>query len=135
MKIRTYLAIEGEDFSPAAFQSGLEPSVRGDVKFRKRMRNSVVERFGEYWRSPSLRTDGFDEAIGRFHELLLQLRPALLDARAVEIDVRAVLVAHFYDVAEVQGFDLPVLTVALLSEIGASFETDYYCHFEDEEAE
>lgn len=39
-------SIDGGEFSPKAFQSELDPNLLGTTKFRKRLRNGVVEQFG-----------------------------------------------------------------------------------------
>lgn len=131
MDIRTYIWIEGKNFSPKTFQSQLDKSLRGTVEWRKRVRDGVVERVREHWKSPFLVAGDHEKAIKNLHDLISQLRPKLIEIKNDDIIIMAEVVSYCHRSNEVQGFYLPTETINLLSEVGASLDIDQYYHFED----
>lgn len=132
MDIRVYLSVEGEGFSPQAFQEKLAPSLQGTIKHRKRVRRGVVELYGEYWNSPEVGVVDHKEAVERLHEMIRLLRPELLAVRSSTTVVRGVIVSFFHEGRDVHGLYLPPEMMALLAEVGASLDTDQYYHGEEE---
>ncbi len=140
MKIYVYVSIDGRSidgdvFSPKAFQSKLDPDLKGTTGFYKRLRNGVVEQAGEYWHSPKRNAVNHEDAITKLHELVAQLRPALLEIRNDDIRVMPHVVSFCYRSEEAHGFYLPHDTMTLFSEVGASLDIDQYYKPEEESDE
>lgn len=136
MKINVCVWIDGEEFSPEAFQSKLDPNLKGTTEFGTRLRDVVLERDGGYyWRSPELKAADYEDATTKLHDLVAQLRPALLEIRNDGVRVTGEIVSSCYRSEEAHGFSLPHDTMTLFSEVGASLDIDQYYYAEEASAE
>ncbi|MGI9303461.1 MAG: hypothetical protein ACR2RB_12250 [Gammaproteobacteria bacterium] len=128
MDIRVSVWIEGKEFSPEEFQSNLDEPLQGTIEYRKKLEDGIVQRTREHWKSPIYEAKNHKGAITKIHELISQLRPALQKIKHENTTVCAELVSHCGDSGEAHGFYLPLDTIALLAEVGASLDIDQYYH-------
>jgi hypothetical protein len=132
MELEVYLSIEGEHFSPKAFQESLDVDLKGSIEHRKKLEAGVVIRTEEYWKSPVLWAKDHDEAIERIRYLIKGLRSDILRIRTEKPRVKTEVVAHYRDPDEALGFFLPADAILLLAEVESSIDLDEYLHEDGE---
>lgn len=134
MDAQIYVWIEGENFLPKDFQSMLDSTVSGDIAYVKKLEHRTVKQTREHWKSPRYETTSHNDAVAKLHDLLTQLRPALLAIKDETTTVCAEIVCHYSGYNEAHGgVYLPKSTIALLSEVGASLDVDEYYDSGDED--
>lgn len=127
MKARTYIWIEGDGFVPTEFQTKVPSNYSGSIEFRKKVQDGVVRKVREHWKSPKLESCDHQGIVKKLHNMVYQLRPALVGIREEGLMICAEIVIH-YEIGNEKhgGVYLPPETVQLLAETGMSIDIDEY---------
>lgn len=127
MKVYVYVHVSADLEVLEAFQNTLDPALRGEVRFTKRVgRRGKPERGRPYWKSPEVTPEDDREGVAKLHELLQALRVPLLGLRGKNARIFAQLVSYPKRPDQVHGLYLPPEMIAVMHEVGAELDFDTY---------